>query len=174
MLRRVRRISITVRYSRHYVSRRWWWVRTIEPLYSRYFTSSNWYQQLLADAPSQTDIHYPCGTLASIVVGEGYRTVETGAAICSGYRTSTPQTAAVWLTASGGYPLPLGTLASIVVGEGYRTVGILNFEFDIGQPPHTTTPQRQQQQLLQYFEGPLGFWIQPQQHCTGWPRTGRT
>ena len=53
------------------------------------------------------------------------------------------------------------------MGEGYRTVGILNF--DIGQPPHTTTRQ-QPQQLLQYFEEPLRFWIQPQQHCTDWRR----
>ena len=53
------------------------------------------------------------------------------------------------------------------MGEGYKIVRILNF--DIGQPPHTT-PQQQPQQLLQYFEGPLGFWIQPQQHCTVWPR----
>ena len=119
----------------------------------------------------QADIQYPGG--GSIVVGGDYRTVGSGTAMYSRYRTSRPWTAAVWRTASSGYPLPW---ISIVLGECNRTVvtGAAIYTINICCLAHRVRRISSiREEAVSWWVGtiePLGILIQPQQHCTGWPR----
>jgi hypothetical protein len=132
-------------------------------------TNSCWRMHLVRRISIIREVLAPC----SNVVGRDYKTVRIGTAVYSRHFTSRSWTAAVWRTASSGYPLPWVTL---VLGEGNRTVvtGTAIYTINICCLVHRVRRISSiREEAVSWWVGtiePLGFWIQPQQHCTGWPR----